>query len=82
MIDQLIEAAPHGPELLWDLFIALVFTLVGVLLAERLKTARRVPGAVMAWVKGLDATKPAVMFAIMFLAVVVALTTAHLVGAL
>ncbi|MFF0092706.1 hypothetical protein ACFYSF_22475 [Streptomyces canus] len=82
MFDQLAEVAPHGPELLWDLFIALVFALVAAHFLEWLKYARRVPSAVVSWVKDLDTTKPAVMFALMVLAVFVSLTIVHLVGKL
>lgn len=43
MFDQLFEVVPHGLELLWELFVAMVFALLAAVFLERMKRARRVP---------------------------------------
>ncbi|WP_043686715.1 hypothetical protein [Streptomyces xylophagus] len=80
MLDQLSGAVPHGPELYWDLTIALVFALVAPALLHLLKEVRRIPRLVIPRVKALDLTNPFVLFILQTLAVLVALEIFHVVG--
>ncbi|WP_327184255.1 hypothetical protein [Streptomyces sp. NBC_01334] len=81
MFDQLFEVVPHGLELLWELFVAMVFALLAAVFLERMKRARRVPRLALPRI-ALDLTKPAVVFVLQVVAVLAALSIFHLMGKL
>ena len=86
MIDQLSAVIPHGPELYWELGVALVFALACALIApillDSFKTVQRVPRRLVVRLKTLDMANPLVVFVVVVVGVLVALTIYNLLGAL